>query len=310
METTDSSQLVILITGSRGQLGSRVVPILAKNYPRSEIIVLARTEKQSREDNTQAKAIIGDLRDEKLWLQIPKTVTHVVHLAAVIPWRIEDHQKASVVTDNLLPLAHLIESSQSWPKLRQVINSSSVSVYAQTAELLSEDSLKRPSSLYGATKLAGEQLLCCLDARGVKTVSLRFSSLYAHGQYQGTVLPIMVGRALEKQPILVFGDGRRTQDFLHCEDAARALLLCLQKEARGIYNVGSGIPVTMTELAQTISRVLTGGKARVVCQPAEDQDPGIKLDISKARRELGYEPQISLERGLEILKKEIKSRDR
>jgi nucleoside-diphosphate-sugar epimerase len=120
----------------------------------------------------------------------------------------------------------------------------------------------------------------------------------------------MVNRALAKQDIVIFGDGSRTQDFLHCEDAARALLLCFQKETRGIYNVGSGVPVTMTELSQTISRVLADGKAKIVCQPAGDQGSGIKLDIGKARRELDYEPQISLERGLEMLKRDIESRDR
>src|SRR5207248_4970691 len=104
--------------------------------------------------------------------------------------------KACLVTDNLLPIAHLIESSQRWPNLRQIIYSSSVSVYAQTKEFLREDSLCQPTNLYGGAKLAGEELLGCVESRGVCTVSLRLSSLYSAGQYEGTVLPIMIRRVL------------------------------------------------------------------------------------------------------------------
>jgi UDP-glucose 4-epimerase len=116
----------------------------------------------------------------------------------------------------------------------------------------------------------------------------------------------MVKRALQKQELLIFGDGTRTQDFLHCEDAAQAHLLSFQKQARGAYNVGTGTPVTMSELAQTVSRVFTEGKAPIVYQPEKgDGDPGLKLDITKARRELNYEPSIPLESGLQKLKQEL-----
>jgi UDP-glucose 4-epimerase len=306
MEHTDSNQAVILVTGGRGFLGSRVVRLLAQNHPDSEIILIARSDQQSREDGYQARTIVGDLRDENLWAQIPKTITHVVHLAAVIPWQAEDRYRASVVTGNLLPLAYLIENSQSWPNLQQVIYSSSVSVYAQTDEFLVEDSPRQPESLYGASKLAGEDVLGCLEARGVRTVSLRLSSLYGYGQHQGTVLPIMVRRALSKQDLLIFGDGTRTQDFLHCEDAARAILLSFQKLTRGVYNIGTGIPVSMAELAETVSRVFAGGSAHIVYQPQKaDNDSGIKLDVTSARNDLGYQPQIDLETGLELLKQEL-----
>jgi UDP-glucose 4-epimerase len=306
MEHSQSFQPLILVTGGHGLLGSRVVPLLAQTIPGAQLIVVARKEDGRFKNIPQLKTVLGDLRDESLWTRIPSTVTHVFHLAALIPWRVEGRYKANVVTENLLPLANLIEHSQRWHGLQQVIYSSSVSVYSQTDKFLAEDSPQQPATLYGASKLAGEKLLYSLEGRGVQTVSLRLSSLYGYGQYQGTVLPIMIDRVLKKRDILIFGDGTRTQDFLHCEDAAQAILLSFQKRAKGVYNVGTGAPVSMEELAQTVNRVFGGGTTRVVFQPEKaDSDPGIKLDISRARRELNYRPQIDLESGIQKLKQEL-----
>lgn len=309
MERPELLQPIILVTGAYGLLGSRVVSCLAQNIPDCRIIATGRTENQIHGKDPNVSAIFGDLREQQIWASLPDTITHVVHLAASIPWKAEDRYKSSLVTDNLLPLAHLIEHSQRWPNLQQIIYSSSVSVYAPTRQHLTEDSPREPANLYGAVKLAGEGLLHCMEARGIHTVSLRLSSLCAYGQHEGTVLPIIVGRARQKQPLLIFGDGSRTQDFLHCEDAARAILLSFQKQAHGVYNVGAGIPVSMAELAQTVSRVFAGGMAQIVFQPEKpDNDPSIKLDISKARRELDYQPVIQLESGLRKLKLELDAR--
>jgi UDP-glucose 4-epimerase len=282
------------------------VPLLGQNIPGAEIIVVTRNEKQRRADSSPITTIRGDLRDETLWARLPATITHVFHLAGVIPWKTEERYKASLVQDNLLPIANLIQHSRSWTSLQQIVYCSSVSVYAPTEKLLHEDSPRRPANLYSASKLAGEELLRCVETEGARTVSLRLSSLYAHGQNDGTVLPIIVRRARQRQTITIFGDGTRTQDFLHCEDATRALLLCFEKEAQGVYNVGSGTPVTMTELTQTVSRVFSGGETKIAYESTNaDTDPGIRLDISKARRELSYEPQVQLEQGLRKLNEEM-----
>lgn len=302
MEGFDAQQ-TILVTGAAGLLGSRLVPTLSRTVPGCRIIAVSRSKEYESRDS-RVEAIHGDLRDKKLWHSLPTTINCVIHLAAFIPWRAEEKHQASVTPDNILPIANLIEYSPRWPDLQQVIYSSSISVYGQSSEWLNECSPTQPASLYGMAKLSGEEMLSDLEVKGVRTISLRLSSLYARGQYQGTVLPIMVQRARQRQDILIFGDGTRTQDFLHCEDAALAILLALQHRARGVYNIGTGSAVTMTELAQTVSRVFSQSETKIVYEPARDSDPGIKLDVSKARHELNYEPQFTLERGLQKLKEE------
>ena len=307
MPTNESPPKVILVTGSQGLLGSRLVPLLSQKLPQSQIIAVVR--KVTRTPPVSNVSVVeGDLRDEALWARLPKDITNVIHLAAFIPWRAAEKDRANIVSDNLVPLANLIEHSRHWETLQQVIYSSSVSVYAPSDQLLTEQSRTCPTTLYGAAKLAGENLLSCLQARGIGTVSLRLSSLYAHGQYEGTVMPIMVNRARRGEDLLVFGDGSRTQDFARCEDAAQAVLLSLLKHAEGVYNIGAGAAVTMLQLAEAVNSVFANGAARIVFQPEHaNQDLGIKLDITKAQTELGYQPQHSLVSGLELLRSEIQA---
>jgi nucleoside-diphosphate-sugar epimerase len=250
--------------------------------------------------------LIGDLRNKQTWAQLPTSVTCIIHLAAMIPWKNEDRQRGSILSDNLTPIENLLAQSAKLPNLKQIVYSSSVSVYSASGSWLNESSPTEPSTLYGVAKLRGENLLATLNNQAVAVTSLRLSSLYAAGQYQGTVLPLMVNRASQRQPLFVFGDGARTQDFLRCEDAAAAVLLTFQNQARGVYNIGTGTPITMSELAQTVRRVFADSSLEIVFQREKQEiDPGIKLDISKARRELNYAPTIGLEKGLQILKQEL-----
>lgn len=297
MPTAPNKNLIVL-TGGFGLLGRRVQPLLAQQ-PDTEVINITRnTNTRSNENFT---TIHGDLRDETLWRQLPDNVTHVIHLAASIPWNPPERENSSLIPDNVLPITNLCERSKNWPNLKQVIYSSSISVYSPNADWLREDSPRHPTSLYGAAKLAGEELIMGLNAREIQTVSLRFSSLYAHDQNGASVLPLMVNRALRKEPILVFGDGSRTQDFLQCDEAARAVITCFQKEAQGTYNVGSGTPTSMLELANVVSRVF--GDTPIQMQPEKvDKDPGFRLDVSKIKHELGFESKVSLEDGLRKLK--------
>lgn len=296
-----------LITGGQGLLGVYLLELISAELPWCKLVLVLRNKgKGQRKDTSKIKTFYGDLREAKFWNDLPDSITHVFHLAAYIPRDTEEKSKAKVVEDNHIPLAHLIEHSQKWPHLEQVIFSSSISVYARSSDCLNENSPKEPLDLYGATKLAGEQLLLCLEARGVKVASLRYSSLYAYGQYQGTVLPIMINRAITKKEILVYGTGKRTQDFLHCSDAARANILSYQAGISGAFNIGSGVPVTMIELAKIISQVFTGGAAKIIhTDEKEDKDPGFKLDISKAKKMLKFRPTVKLKAGLRMIKEEM-----
>jgi nucleoside-diphosphate-sugar epimerase len=244
----------------------------------------------------------GDLRDKETWRALPSTITHVFHLAAAIPWQ---HEKvlASVVTDNLGPLSLLLEASQHWPRLEQIVFASSVAVFGYTLDVLHEDSPKRPGDLYGAAKLAGENLLLVATARGIRVACLRYTSLFGLGQHARTVIPTMIRSATESGRIRVFGEGQRSQDFLHYEDAAEATFLAYRHAAAGSFNIGMGKSITMTALAGLIREIFTKGRAEVIHDlETSEGDLGFRVDISKATRELLYRPRRDLGFGLDQLK--------
>ena len=297
-----------LVTGGGGYLGVRFVPLLVERVPGCRIIAISRREWPKNARASCIEVLHGDLRDSRIWEELPSSITHVFHLAATIPRKPEDKRTASVVTDNVGPVALLADFARRWPNLKQIIYSSSVSVYEQSNEPLKEDSPQRPADSYGASKLAGEVLLRSAESTGVATAALRFSSIYGYGQYPGTVLPLMIRRALDAQEIVVFGDGSRRQDFLHRDDAAGALLLAFQTQARGAFNIGSGVSTSMLDLAEAINRVFTLGTAKVLRQAnVELNANGIVLDVTKATQNLGYRASVDLESGLRCIKNEMES---
>jgi nucleoside-diphosphate-sugar epimerase len=295
---------VIVITGAAGLLGSRVVPIVRREAPAARVIAVWRTPRPGRRE-PGIEVVHGDLRSARVWRQLPSGVTHVIHLAAVIPWNRRHADRPSVVHDNLAPIAQLIDARPRWPGLRQIVYGSSVSVYEPSGARLRESSPTRPPSVYGAAKLAGERLLDVLDHRGIAVASLRYSSLYGAGQYEGTVLPFFADRARRGLPLELFNQAR-VQDFVHVDDAARGTWLACRTGAAGPFNIGGGRSVTMRALGRAVIRAFDAhGTSRIVETAGKDAgDAGLRLDIGRARRVLGYRPRITLADGLAGLARE------
>lgn len=166
------------------------------------------------------------------------------------------------------------------------------------------------SSVYALSKYDQERL-CLMVGRayGIPTVALRFFNVYGTRQalsnpYTG-VLAIFASRFLNGKPPLIFEDGRQQRDFVHVKDVARACRLALEAPGAegGVFNVGSGRAYTVRGIASSMASVLG-------CEEIEPEITGnyrvgdirhCFADISLARRELGYEPRVGLEQGLEEL---------
>jgi dTDP-L-rhamnose 4-epimerase len=167
----------------------------------------------------------------------------------------------------------------------------------------------RPSSVYAATKLAQEHVLRAWSlAVGVSTVVLRLQNVYGAGQsptnpYTG-ILPLFARLAAAGEAIPVYEDGAIVRDFVHVDDVSRALVAALTEadvEGASVVDIGSGVPVTILDVAGRIARrhhapapVVTGrfrdGDVRYAC-----------ADPSLAGRVLGWEPRVGLDEGLDEL---------
>jgi dTDP-L-rhamnose 4-epimerase len=163
------------------------------------------------------------------------------------------------------------------------------------------------SSVYALSKHDQERL-CLMAGRAysIPTVALRFFNVYGTRQalsnpYTG-VLAIFASRLLNGNPPLIFEDGRQMRDFVHVSDVARASRLALEVEAARdqVFNVGSGRQYTVLEIARSMAKVL--GREEIAAEVTGKYRVGdirhCFADVSLARRVLGYQPQMPLERGL------------
>ncbi len=166
------------------------------------------------------------------------------------------------------------------------------------------------ASVYALSKYDQERL--CLMVGGaysIPTVALRFFNVYGPRQalsnpYTG-VLAIFAARYLNDRPPVIFEDGLQRRDFVSVHDVARACCLALERDgvAGEVFNVGSGEPRTVREVAAAMARVL--GKAGVEPEVTGEYRVGdirhCFADISRARQRLGYAPEVRFEQGLEEL---------
>jgi UDP-glucuronate 4-epimerase len=209
---------------------------------------------------------------------------------------------AIYVHHNILATQCLLEACTRSGVPRLVAASSS-SVYGDAPVYpTTEESITRPVSPYGVTKLASEHLCLAYARPGVSDVSvatLRYFTVYGPRQRPDMAFRRFVHAAYAGEPIVVYGDGEQTRDFTHVDDAVRANLLAMgapiQAEA---INVGGGRRVTLNETLDLIGRC-TGRRLRIERAPAQAGDARhTGADGTRAEALLRYRPEVSLEDGL------------
>jgi nucleoside-diphosphate-sugar epimerase len=193
--------------------------------------------------------------------------------------------------------------------VRRFVYTSTCAVYGDASSgEIRETNPPDPITPYATSKLAGEHL--CRNffrLHGLETVSLRYFNVYGAGQdpegAYAAVIPRFLARIVAGQPIIVYGDGEQSRDFVHVEDvvAANRLAVAADRGACGkSYNIGSGRRTSLNELIEKLERI-AGLRVAVERQPARSGD--IKhshADIGAADCWLGYRPSVSLERGLSL----------
>jgi dTDP-L-rhamnose 4-epimerase len=172
-----------------------------------------------------------------------------------------------------------------------------------------EESPPLPGSVYGWTKLAQEQLLNLLaGATGLETVVLRLQNVYGAGQalrnpYTG-VLMVFCNQALRGDPLVLYEDGEITRDFVHVDDVVEALVTSAASPSAsgGVFNIGSGVPVTIRQAAESV--VAATGRRSVINVGGQFRVGDVRYavgEIGRASMELDYRPRIGFEEGIRQL---------
>lgn len=284
----------ILVTGGRGFLGRVLVREVKREFPRAALVAADLVPPRPQDE----PGPVVDLTKTKAWRQLGGPFDLILHLAAFIPQHPREARRLTVWRLNLALAENLYQACQKWQPAKVVV-ASSIALYPMgIAPVLSEDLVPQPDSLYGTAKLAAEKLISLAQSPQTQVVCLRLSSLYGPEQSPGSVLPLFLRRALAGENLRLFGQGRRTQDFIHVLDAAAGFLAAARTDSRGAYNLGSGIPVSMLTLAETIINATGSTRSRIEFSEQPEEGPTVAVDITRATRELGFKPKIDLAEGI------------
>ena len=300
-----------LVTGGAGFIGSNLVDALVARGDRVTVIDNLSSGKRANLEQAIANGVAlreADVRDAGAVAEILEAARPevVFHLAAQIDVRYSVEHPAGDADANVLGTIAVLEAAQAVGSRRIVNTSTGGGLYGDARMLPTpEDHPIRPLAPYGQGKYAAEGY-CELYTRlhGLSTVSLRYGNVYGprqdvHGE--AGVVAIFCGHLIEGRRPIVFGDGRQTRDWVDVSDVVRANLLAADMpDLIGPVNIGHGHETSVLQLLDALRDVSDGGP---VGEPEfAPERPGEVmrscLDVGRAKRELGWEPEVDLRDGL------------
>lgn len=305
MEHTES----ILITGGCGFIGTNLVKYLADRGYRIRILDNLSTGKKEYVVALNLpkvpELIIEDIRNKETVDKAVKGIYAVVHLAANSSVIDSVENPKDTWDTNVMGTLNLLEASRQNGVVKFILASSNA-VLGEQSPPIDELKIPKPLSPYGASKLATEAFCSSYyHSFGLKTIPLRFSNCY--GPYCGhksSVIARFMRRVKEGKPLIIYGDGNQTRDFIHVDDVCQAIHLSLiaKDSAYGeSFQIASGVETSINGLTKMIKQV-TERSLQTSYEPERRGEIRRNYsDISKARAMLGFEPRTKFSEGLHDL---------
>jgi len=299
----------LLVTGGAGFIGSEFVRQAVRlGYDVSVVDTLTYAG-----DLERLKEVEGSYRFYKVDITdrtsleevfVKEKPQIVVHFAA------ESHVDRSIlypqsfIRTNIEGTLNLLDVSRKY-KVERFINVSTDEVYGELGEdgKFTEDSPLKPNSPYSVSKASQDMLgRAYFRTYGLPVITVRPSNNYGPWQYPEKLIPVVIYKALNEEPIPVYGTGRNVREWLYVSDCAEAILLVMEKGIPGeVYNIASGIEKRNIEIVKEILDLLD--KPYDLIEFVEDR-PGhdfrYAMDASKIKKELRWEAKIDFEKGLEL----------
>ncbi len=300
----------VLVSGGAGFIGSH----LAAEYQRAGWDVTVVDDlSRGRESNVPAGSPLlkADVRSPEARAAVARGKFDVINLqAAQIDVRVSVQDPALDAQTNLFGLINMLEGAAEGGGKRVVFASSGGVVYGDPEVLPTpETAPKMPISPYGVSKLGGEHYLRALAAlRGFDAVALRYANVFGPRQdpkSEAGVVSIFVSRVLAGESLTIYGDGKQTRDYVFVGDVARANVAAstaslppvVDHDSRA-FNIATSAQQSVLDLAQAVG-VVMNVKPKIDFAPARAGELNRSaLDISKAKKVLGWAPQVSFNDGL------------
>jgi len=291
-----------LVTGGAGFIGSTLTRMLLERSYAVRVYDDLSSGSQEHLEGLDVELAVGDVRDLESLGQACEGVDTVFHLAA----------GAGVVDSIERPIENFDLNARGtllalWAAkqagVRRLVFSSSNAPLGDNAYPASEDKPVAPLSPYGAGKATGEAYCSAFfGAYGFEAVAVRFSNAYGpRSGRKSNVIPLFIRRIMAGEPLIVYGDGTQTRDFVYVTDLAGGLIRAAETPGAGgqIYQLASGVETSLNELVAMLGEV-SGRDPQVVPEPprAGEIQRNYSL-VDKAREQLGHAPEVALRDGLQ-----------
>ena len=295
----------ILVTGSAGFIGSNYIRYMLTKYRDIKIVNMDLLTYSGRLENlhdvmtdSRHKFIKGDIRDRKKVQEVMKEGFNVV-----INFAAETHVDRSIIeadsfiTTDVYGTYILLDAARNY-KVEKFVQISTDEVYGSIQKGSSKETDRLdPSSPYSASKTAADLMtLAFHKTYGLQVTITRSSNNFGPYQHLEKFIPKMTVRALNDQPLPLYGDGRQVRDWLYVIDNCEAIDTVTWKGAPGeVYNIASGNEHTNIEIAELILQNLRKSRSLITFVPDRPgHDRRYSLDTSKIRK-LGWRPKHSFE---------------
>ena len=296
----------IAITGGAGFIGSTLARVLAKD---NQIIVLDDLSAGHLEniqdliDSQSVNFVKGSITNLALLQKTFKDVDYVFHEAAIAS--VPRSMKDPITTNNVNisgTLNVLVAARDN--NVKKVVFASSSAIYGNPSTFpIKENMPPDPLSPYAVSKLVGEHY-CQVFSKSfdLPTASLRYLNVYGPrqdptGNYAAAI-PRFISRILDNNPPIIYGDGTQTRDFVFVSDVVKANILAAESNATGVYSIASGKKISINDLAETIINIIGKKLKPIYEKPRLGDIKDSWADISKAKKELHFEPKYQLTEGL------------
>lgn len=306
----------VLVTGGAGFIGSHLVNAMLERGDRVVVLdnfdnfydpALKRANVAPHLGKPNYRLVEGDLRDDKTLEQCfdDGKFDAVVHLAAMPGVRPSVTNPVPFMDVNVTGMQKLIGIMLKNDCSHLVFGSSSAVYGSRSGEkFLETDCVDKPLSPYAASKTAGELISYSAHfSLGLNALCLRFFTVYGPWQKDQVAIQKFMRKIDRGEPVTIYGDGSSRRDYVHVFDIVLGIIAAVDLTSPGyeIINLGRGEAFSLIQMVEMLEKALQK-KANLHFEPFQPGEmPYTHADIEKARRILNYDPQISLDTGINQL---------